>query len=152
MINSKKPLYYILACTLVLTACSSKEKPKVEEFFHTNIRDDGSKEFAFSLMVSANNKVARKETTGPSKKTKQGGRKSRGQKARNSTPSNSSKKSMTDKVQGVFQERLTFQLESSQYCREGYLTLDKSFVGAIYTLRGECHESATEEDRKRFTG
>ncbi|MCW8863523.1 MAG: hypothetical protein OQK09_00450 [Colwellia sp.] len=152
MINSTYSPLYILFFTMVLSACSSKEQPKIEEFFHTNIRDDNSKEFTFSLLVSTKQKEARKEGNSSPDSNNRKGRKGKGQRGQNTALAPTAKKqsSKQDKMKDIFHERLILQMERAQYCREGYITLEESFVGAIYTLRGECHESASKGDRKRF--
>ncbi len=41
-------------------------------------------------------------------------------------------------------------LEENGYCREGYYTLDTLISYGNGSLRGECKEAATAEDRERF--
>ncbi len=41
-------------------------------------------------------------------------------------------------------------LESSQYCREGFITLSSYASYGVASLRGECRDAATASDRQRF--
>ncbi len=157
MIASKYICAVILTFLITLPACSNTKEPKTESFFHTQIREDNSKEFIFSLIFSRNEKEVAKERQGSSPTQKRGrgngsgkgqGKGNKSQNASATAMSNAIISHKTDKMLGIFQQHLDLKMQESTYCRTGYLTLEKSFVGAVYTLRGECNESATEEDRK----
>jgi len=142
-----------LFALLTLTACSSKEKPRLEEFFRTEIREDGSKMFAFSLILARDTDGERQKNTTSPQPVKREGRRGKGGRGQGTNPKLNSDNTASkgqEKLAELFQQRLDIRLETSRYCREGYMELEKSFVGAIYTLRGECNESATEQDRKHF--
>jgi hypothetical protein len=42
------------------------------------------------------------------------------------------------------------RIKRSGFCREGYITLEEKIGTATSMLRGECRESATEDDREAF--
>ncbi len=141
---------------ITLPACSNTKEPKTESFFHTQIRDDSSKEFTFSLIFSRNEKEVGKETQGssPTQKRDRGNGSGKGQgkgSKRGSSSvtakSNTISASKADRMQATFHQYLDLKMQESEYCKTGYLTLERNFIGAIYSLRGECNESATKEDR-----
>lgn len=42
------------------------------------------------------------------------------------------------------------RLDTSAYCREGYLTLEHYHANGIARIRGECREGANDRDREQF--
>ncbi len=42
------------------------------------------------------------------------------------------------------------RMESSEYCRSGYLLLGRHSGPTTQMIRGECREAATDDDRRRF--
>lgn len=157
MLKPTLALPFLLISLFILSACSNKKPPEPEEFFRTQIRDDASKEFSFSLIFSRNERVVSNKKSSDTPKRERGKGKEHGQGNRkrsddvpSQTSSNKKRANMSDKMADIFQQRLYLQMEKSQYCRKGYLTLEKSFIGVVYTLRGECFESATQEEQKQF--
>ena len=150
---SKQSTLLLTLSLLTLSACSATKQPKMEEFFHTKIHDDGSKRFTFSLIViqgqSDKKDKSQKRANKPSKGSGNRGGNKNGDRE-NKQGSSNKESSRTSKMTELFEERFQEQMIKNQYCREGYITLDSGFSGAIYTLRGECQENATEEDRKHF--
>lgn len=137
--------------TLLASGCSSVSKSDMKDFFRTEIRDDDSKMFTFTVVVAGQNKDGKqagkpnnqgRSGRGPSDK---GGPNGSPQKSPNANRNNN-RNEMTE----LFEELLTERLEKNQYCRQGYIDLGRSFSGSMFTLRGECHESATAKDRKHF--
>ena len=59
-------------------------------------------------------------------------------------------KSYAKKNQRHLQFAVPRLLEENGYCREGYYTLDTLISYGNGSLRGECKEAATAEDRERF--
>jgi hypothetical protein len=47
-------------------------------------------------------------------------------------------------------EDASYVVQQSGYCREGFFELDRSISRYHLWLKGECKESASEADRKRF--
>jgi len=132
-----------LLSILLLTACSTTKEPQIKEYFRTDIRQDNSKVFVFTI-IPANTKKEERRASPPSS----GGRDKRGRNQQNRPKAKTDKQS--DKLMSLFQEKFENRLEHSQYCREGYFIIEKSFVGSIFTLKGECNESATDSDRERY--
>jgi len=156
MFTSKYLAALFITCLLLLSACSNTSEPKTEGFFHTEIRDDNSKEFTFSLVFSRSKEEASRgmKNASTSQRPDKGkgsgkGRGNRSHEASSTTKPNSKSSSKADKMQGIFQQHLDLKMQETKYCRTGYLILEQSFIGAVYSLRGECNESATEEDRKK---
>jgi hypothetical protein len=157
MINSKYLSAPLLFSLFTLSACSSKIEPKSHAFFRTEIRDDNSKEFTFSVVFSrskdeaSNGMKNASNTQRPDKRRGSGkGRGNRSQDDSTAAKSTTKTSSKTEKLQTIFQQHLDLKMKETKYCKAGYLTLEKSFVGAIYSLRGECNESATKEDRNQL--
>ena len=42
------------------------------------------------------------------------------------------------------------RLDTTTYCRDGYLTLEHYQANGIARIRGECREGATDNDREQF--
>lgn len=42
------------------------------------------------------------------------------------------------------------RLDTTGYCRDGYLTLERYHANGIARIRGECREGATGSDREQF--
>ena len=86
------------------------------------------------------------------KRSKQG----KGRGKRNDTDNNpkmqrsDKKQKRQDKMAHELKSRLAEKLEENSYCRKGYFELERSLNKTIYTIRGECNESATAADRKSF--
>ena len=47
-------------------------------------------------------------------------------------------------------KELREKLEENGYCRKGFFELNRTLNKSIYTIHGECNESATAADRKNF--
>ncbi|MGB3610994.1 MAG: hypothetical protein WA987_11515 [Cellvibrio sp.] len=50
------------------------------------------------------------------------------------------------------QQNAAYVVKQMDYCREGYIELDRSLSRYHLWLKGECKESATSADRERFEG
>jgi hypothetical protein len=42
------------------------------------------------------------------------------------------------------------RLETTGYCRDGYLTLERYHANGMARIRGECRDGASDSDRERF--
>lgn len=51
----------------------------------------------------------------------------------------------------VLSRRVEEVLEQTEYCREGFFELYRQQIRRGLTLRGECREAATREDRAAFS-
>ncbi|WKE65137.1 hypothetical protein PVT67_15955 [Gallaecimonas kandeliae] len=145
------PLMSFLA--LVLAGCCScdRDRPAEREmtqpssYFSTYISEDGSKRFVFSL-----------ETQGGRSGPGMGGREGRGGRGgpgmgrsggdRGGQQARQEAGQGQDKLLELLEEKLA----DNGYCRSGYIQLDSTQRGHFLRFTGECNESATDEDRKRF--
>ena len=64
-------------------------------------------------------------------------------------PSNN-KNSLERQLTEELETRLVQRFEDNRYCRKGFFELNRTFNRTIYTIHGECSESATPADRKNF--
>ncbi len=62
----------------------------------------------------------------------------------------SNREVMMKRRKEVVYEKLKTKLDETGYCRESYIELDNYFVRGRSQIRGECKDSATEEDRMIF--
>ena len=143
----------IVVLTLLMGACASDpgERPELKTYFVTDIDQQGSKRFNYSVVVDRANKDSKKgkggRGMGRSKGNGgQGGRGGRGEKGRKS----GNQGDMTEKLKIRVTENLELRLADNGYCREGYIELDSYFSRGRSYIRGECKEGATEEDRLAF--
>ncbi len=60
------------------------------------------------------------------------------------------REAMMNRIKDVVYEKLKTKLSETGYCRESYTEIDNYFVKGRSQIRGECKESATEEDRINF--
>ncbi len=134
--------------------CSSHSSSQVTEFFSTTIMEDDSKRFYFSLIISNQTEANKSEGQKQSQRSKGGvGKGSGSRKGRNSKSQTDQQPVQQPKVnKRVFEleERLINKLALNNYCRTGYMELERNIGKALMSIRGECHESATEEDRQHF--
>jgi hypothetical protein len=42
------------------------------------------------------------------------------------------------------------KLDTTAYCRDGYLTLERYLANGIARIRGECRDGASDSDREKF--
>lgn len=135
-----------LACTLA--GCSSgpdRKPPPLQQRLHTSITDNGSKMFVFQ-MVRASTERAARSGGGRAGPPDGGGRGGRG--------GGRGGKGGMDPEKMLLQahEALQQQLEETGFCREGYMTLDEKAERGLLAIRGECTETATQQDREQFGG
>ena len=150
----------LLSAAIVVSGCSSQDKyiNKMNENFVTNITEDGSKRFNYSLNARGKRggaKGADKNRSG-GRGGISGGRGGRGdgrggKGGGQSRQAQSDSEALTKKIQSRMTEQLELYLEQSGYCREGFLELDSYFSPTRSHIRGECRETATDNDRAEFT-
>lgn len=143
---------YILALSLLLTACTSNQwrSSDVDEVFVTNIKLSGLKLFEYSLtrpgsQADSGDYYGGGTAKGSGKgngKHSGGGGKGRGK--------GSGKSSDYSDMKLYLDEMLTLKLKNSGYCRDGYIELDSVYGRRELKIRGECEEGATKEDRIKF--
>ena len=156
MFLSKPLLSFFLVLLFAITGCSSKGKPQMTDFFRTEIRDDGSKMFTFTVVVSKHRGESNKQESQPHKQTNRergsGGKRGSGNKrgGQANKVADGDRRGDSDQMAELFEELFQKRMVKSRYCRESYIELERGFSGTMFTLRGECRESATNEDRKHF--
>ena len=170
---SRKSYTLIFFVSLFLVACASNQTraPETKEEFATNIDQNGLKSFSYTVTM------AMPETRGGGKRGggmggggmrggrmggggmgggmrgggmgggKGGGGMRRGGMQNGATPD---REAMVHRVKEVVYEKLRTKLSETGYCRESYTEIDNYFVKGRSQIRGECKESATEEDRMTF--
>ena len=149
-----KNYFLLLILSLFMTACASNqwEHSEVEEVFVTDIKSSGLKIFNYSLtnttaQASGNGKRGG-SGKGSGKYSGRGGK--GGGKSNGHGGMSSGKSAYESNMKPYFNEMLESKLKRSGYCREGYIELNSYFGRGQLKTRGECEESATEEDRIKF--
>ena len=150
----KNTLVVFLISLFILSGCSSKNDAKITEVFKSNILDDDAKMFAFSLVFvyktaahGDNNKGNQQKQGKEKRKGKNnGGERPSQQDSNSSSKSNKRESQMTEELE----TRLVEKLKENGYCRKGFFELNRTLNKSIYTIHGECSESATPADRKNF--
>ncbi|MDT0595319.1 hypothetical protein [Glaciecola petra] len=160
----------ILIITLTISACATKpeHEQRAEPTFITDIRSDGSKRFVFTITNTRGSEGRGQRGRGNGNNERGGqGRGSRGQGGgeqggrgqgnRQSRPQESEQgqginrsNERDDNTREKFIALLEEKITSTEYCRHGYIELDYSQLREATELVGECQESASDEDKKRW--
>jgi hypothetical protein len=143
----RKSIFVLILTSIV--ACSGPDrKSQAEPFevFATHILDNGTKLFVFSLEMT--------QDGGPQGEKSQGGGGPGGGGGQGGPPQGQGSKGGNSSKGGgqekQLDEKLIATLEQTKYCREGYVVLDRNVVEGISSIRGECNDGATEQDRASF--
>jgi hypothetical protein len=139
-------------------ACSSNQKNELPQgYLATHIFDDGSKQFVYTVDLpdsagrgkqgngrpgnvagnvqgSSNRGVTGGITAGTG-----GGRGGRGQGARGQHSKD-----------GLLVDSLEAELKKTNYCRKGYMELDRMTEPSQTFIKGECVDAANKRDRSEF--
>ncbi len=141
---NNKLIISLTIATLSITACSSNSPKrhggKPSEVFVTHIKPDGSKVFNYSLIKKMPNQGQMGKGMG------KGGGMHGGMKGGKKPDMSKMKAKMEEKAN----KKLNLKLVETGYCREGYMELDSFFERGHVTIKGECNETATAEDKKTF--
>ena len=122
--QSLKPTI-ILFAALCLPACTgTKPGASFNDEFSTEITGDGTKFFTYIRHSPGGTEGNRGKGKGKGKGKK--------------NPGNN------------LQEAVQTKLDTSGYCRDGYLTLERYQANGIARIRGECRDGATDKDREQF--
>lgn len=144
----------IVVVSFILVACASHEpRPaKIQGFFNTLIKRDGTKQFSYTLMMES-----------PAGAGKRGG--SRGGHGgpppgdhghRKGDKAHSEDKDMDDRFNLIFNESLIAKLSDTGFCQQGdykqggYKELDRKSRKGIIQVTGECNDRASHEDKAKF--
>ncbi len=153
---------YILVffVSLSLVACASNEKkpPEIKEEFATKIENNGLKLFTYTVTMAMpeDRSGGMRGGMGGGGGMRgggmggggRGGGGMRGGGMKNGAKSD--REATTNRFQDIVYEKLKTKLSETGYCRESYTEINKYFVRGRSQIRGECNESATEEDRMTF--
>ena len=151
-----KAIYTItLFSTLVLAGCAHEQPkpPKTQESFITQIKPDGTKQFSYSLTTEMSE---RKDVHSYGGSNGGGGHGSHGghhdgarsdHKGRHSDDKDDE---MQEKFTLIFDDALNLKLNSTGFCRNGFIQLDKQSRHGAMLVKGECNENAIDADREKF--
>ncbi|MDY6977620.1 MAG: hypothetical protein SVW51_15680 [Pseudomonadota bacterium] len=121
-----------------------------EIFFETQIKQDGTKLFAFSIPLMKPREDAKGGGGRGGRGGEGGGRGGRGgQESRggSSQKSSDSSERMTEQLYASLDEKL----DETGYCQTGYIEIDTHQTEDRLHLLGECNETASDLDRLDFT-
>jgi len=128
-------LLFLLFLSPCFLSCSSSGRlpEHIGAEFTTRITSSGLKHFQMRLMrkpgAPVENKVRRPADSGmQARKPEQAAR----------------------KAEKLLLSQAEQAVDVSNFCREGYWLIDENYYGNTPFVRGECNETATEEDRKNF--
>lgn len=153
MTHLKTTIIFLLSLFLI-ASCSSKYDVTVTEVFRSNILDNEAKMFTFSIVFVNHTAQEERGNNGDERQKKPRNGDKRGQ--RNEANGKSAKQEshkqngLEEQMVEELEERLLEKFEENNYCRKGYFELGRTLNKSIYTINGECNESATASDKKAF--
>ena len=152
----------LLLLAAMSLACASKQKNSVtSEFLATHIRNDDSKAFQYSVVLnhadgrggknvgggmrmsggsSSNTRAYGGVTVGNSKGGGKGGK--GGGKNTRGKP--------LDRLNEELDKLLADMMSREDYCRDGWMEIERDYQPPNHIIRGECNESASAKDREKF--
>lgn len=147
----------LIVVTVFITACSSQSDLISHAFINTHIEENNAKMFTFYATPIANKQTKSSPQKGNQAQEKEGGR-DKGKEGQNQKKNNNSqinsrydnKHNEQADLRKALLEQLEITLKEKKYCREGYIKLSTNVGIGLSKIKGECHESATDEDRQRF--
>lgn len=147
-----KQLIFVVMVT-AMVACSGPDRKKHSEpleVFATHMLDDGTKLFVFSLEIQQGRgqQGERAKGGGGSVGGRHGGGSGGG--GNGGPPQGQGGKSRGPDGDKQLDEKLLATLQQTGYCREGFYELDRTVAAGISSVRGECKDAATDQDRKSF--
>ncbi|HHL31310.1 MAG TPA: hypothetical protein ENJ41_01905 [Oceanospirillales bacterium] len=142
---NNKLLISLSVAALSLSACGSnsarRQGSMPKEIFVTYIKPNGSKVFNYSLIKRMPSQGQMGKGMGKGMHGGMGGMKGGKKPDMNK---------MKAQMQAKATKKLGLKLAESGYCREGYMELDSFFERGHVTIKGECNDSATAQDREKF--
>lgn len=140
---SIKFLATTISVAALLSACATPQlEPTEHESFATKIHADDSKTFTYQL---EDHGAAKTQTY--IEFTDQ-----RLQDSQHPNAQQEADQREEQRREHRFFRLLDAKLKQTGFCREGYVELESSIKARVATVRGECRESASPEDRERFSG
>lgn len=131
MNKSLKPIFYI-SFSIFLASCSGPNLRDGATHFHTRITDSGLKHFQLSIIMPPEERTMRRDPYDTAN-------------SRFSPEEKSARK-----AEKYLKEITALKIQETQYCREGYWFLGNNFYGRKVYIRGECNDTATDQDREKF--
>jgi hypothetical protein len=156
--TSKRYILLILAIMLSMSACSTKPNRNNdnEKIFTTNILSNGSKRFVVAITYAQETNQKKPPRSGKKGDGEgRGGKRPKGERSGPSDDANytaiqrGGSDSTDDKREAVL-SLLEEKLATTAYCRNGFIELEYSQMPDKTELKGECQESASAQDKKRW--
>jgi hypothetical protein len=131
-------VWVVIIVVALSSACSSKKpRPEPVIYFSTNITVEGGKFFVYRLEMPARAERGSRPMKGGRPEGGRGG-----------PPQGRDRKS--GRGEGDLKQRVDQLIAENRYCRDGYIVLEEFTGAGGVSLRGECRDGATAEDRHRF--
>lgn len=146
-----KKTLLVITTSLIVSACAHRPPPldMDEIFFETQIKQDGTKLFAFSIPLMKPREGAKGGGGRGGRGGEGGGRGGRGgQESRGGSAQKSSDSS--ERMNEQLYASLDEKLDETGYCQTGYIEIDTHQTEDRLHLLGECNETASELDRLDF--
>lgn len=131
---SRYSLSLVLILLLGLVSCVSRLDKLGTAQFASDIQADDSKRFTFTLYLSKRANKLNRDLVSQGRQERQ-----------------TNHRGQNDVIKKNMQDLLKLKFKENQYCRQGYFELDYSYMYNKAELIGECQESATQEDRQKWS-
>ncbi len=157
-------IYPLILCFVLLLASGCSNKPErireTQRSFSTDIHDDGSKRFVVAIEYAYSpgeqRQGAKSERRGEGRQG--GGQQGGGRRGQGRGNGSGGEDGPRQQRNGISDEDkreeimalLEQNLAETEYCRHGYIVLEYSQVAQQTLLKGECQESASEQDKDRW--
>lgn len=152
LLLSLRPVTLILPLIIIAGCSTPKSAPGQTGALHTHIRNDGTKLFVFTsrYIPRTSARVGSKNTTGEAGQSNP----HRAPRQEQHTSTSIRRQNSGGRTGNGFREQilkaLDERLAQTGYCREGYLPLGSYIEFGQFEIRGECHETATKQDKVIF--
>ncbi|UHQ56292.1 hypothetical protein [Microbulbifer sp. YPW16] len=140
-----RPLIPLIVTTAILgatgcTTSSTANDRAMREFFNTQISDNGSKQFEYTMHIKPPERRDRGKEKG------MGGSNRAGMQAR----AGEIREKYEEQMNLTLQEGARAKLAETGYCPEGYMELERTVTRGRLSLRGECRDGAPAEGREQL--
>lgn len=135
-------LAFLLALTSACTTNDKRPRQEPTAHFNTNITADGTKFFVYRV------EMPQRDAQGEPRGRPQGGGRggSGGPPGQSRGPSQDAR----DNDDDLLKQQVDLLIAKNRFCRDGYFVLDQYDGAGGTSMRGECREEASPEDRTRF--
>ena len=136
--------FILLVSLLGLFACSSQstQKPKLSETFFTEIKSSGAKHFTYTVV----DLTGKRESVAAYRQKEV----DRGTKSLDETRRKRNLKTVQDKKRKEITPLMEAKIVESGFCQGGYRIINSYFRHNRSEIRGECNDTATNEDKMKF--